>query len=265
MGDTLYMREWRLQVGTYDLSELDLSFSITRDVTREPNAATIKVYNLKDREGIAADDFVSLSVGYLDGGYATAFSGRVKRVHHAIDGSDIVTTIEAKDAGTSYLEGELYMSFTSARNVDIAKMLVTTMGIGEGNLRDLPVEIIDSFVCAGPSRVHLADLLRATGHRYSIQDGALQIQKGRRPIQADSVTLISSQTGMIGSPTVTYGKRKRDDKLTVQCAIQAGCEPGMTVRIVSLFVDTYAEVKRVDVRGDTATEDWSMTLECKPL
>lgn len=264
-ASSLYVRKWRVTIGSVDVSDLDLSFSITRDTTREPNEARLVIFNLLDRGSIKKDDAVVVRLGYEGTRLHGAFVGTVRQISHAIDGEDVATTIVAQDVGSSYLDGEMFRCYTDASNLSIVNDCVASLGVSIGNAQDLPAVVVPRFVIAGRTRDALRDVLRVTGHRYSIQDGALQIQRGRTAINQTDAVVISVATGMIDSPAVTEGKHARDRKVEVNVAIQPGCEPGRLVKIESALVDTFVEVARQTIEGATYSDQWSMLLECKPI
>lgn len=274
----LFDRTWSVSTEDVDISDLDMQFQITKSVKREPNTAILRVFNLAPAtrsrlEGPRREDqsTVKIRAGYRDQGDPppTLFVGEARRVYSEFDGEDIVTTIEARDGGIQYTAARLSRNYAPGTAVSVVlRDLVTQMGIGEGNLNEFEVayalrngasSFVDGYAVSGPIRRSLNAIVRGAGLRWSIQNGALQLQRRRTALQTSSV-VISPDSGMLGSPT-----REKKGAVTVSTLIQPGLDPGRKFVVESRLVTGTYEVQRVEYAGDTAGNDWYARVSGKPV
>jgi hypothetical protein len=273
----LFGRQWSLQVGTLDLSDLDLAFQVERSVRREPNVAEIRVWNLSEttRAQVEARGTVVLRAGYEDP--PTLFRGDIRRAWTESDGIDNVTVLQARDGGRAYSEARIARSYNPGTPVvTVLRDVVADMEIGEGNLSEYAAAYAlrngadtfgDGYVAAGPARRVLDALTRAAGLRWSVQNGALQILQQGRPLQTRAV-LLSSDTGLVDSPAWDeVGRRTRGRRGTVTCKtlIQPGIEPGRRVVLESRHISGGFEVRRIKYQGETRGDPWFASLELRPI
>jgi hypothetical protein len=265
----LFGRQWRLVVGDRDLSDLDLAFEITRSTHREPNPAIIQVWNLNrdTRARVEAAETVALYAGFSDP--PQIFSGDVRRVFTERDGVDTVTTITGRDGGRAYADVTVSRSYAPGTPVlTVVRDTVDAMGIGRGNLADFAYSLrgtdnlADGYVAHGRASRVLNDTIRASGNRWSVQNGSLQVQQQGRPLQLRT-TVLAPDSGLVGSPAWDEtGKRTggRRGLLTATALIQSGIEPGRLVRIESAEVTGDFEVRAAKYKGQTRGNDWYAAL-----
>lgn len=269
----LFDRQWRLRVGSLDLSDLDLSFKIERSTHRLPNAAEIKVWNLsrETRARIESGQQVVLHAGFEDP--PVIFAGDIRYVWSSRDNVDTITTITARDGGRAYSDAIASLTFASGTSiVTVLRECISAMDIGAGNLEDFSYSLrsgigqfADGFAAHGPAHRTLNDILRGCGFRWSVQHGALQIQRHGRALQTRAV-LLSPDSGLIGSPSWderghrTGGRR---GLLTARGLIRNGMEPGRLLRVESESVTGDYEIRKATYTGDTRTDDWFCDLELR--
>jgi hypothetical protein len=278
----LFRRAWDVQVGTLRLHgdssahSLDLSFDITKDTTHAPNTAQVRVFNLSPDHRRQIEETANLrltvSAGYEDG-MTSLFTGDVhvaesRRRRRASkkkdgvtisqEGVDVMTILEAQDAGRAYSSAMIQQSFAAWTSlVDVLRACVRAMGIGEGNLAsaDVPTTTYaEGTVVSGRAWRELDRLVRSAGLTWSVQDGVLQLLRGSTPLRQTAVRL-SSSTGLVGSPAVDVDR-------TVSCTalLIPGLIPGRQVVLESERTSGSYRVKRVNYRGDTAGSDWYANL-----
>jgi len=280
----LWKRQWDIQIGTLRVrgdwarDSLDASFEISKDITRTPNKATVRVFNLSSdhrrsfEEG--SDIRVIVRAGYEDD-LATLFNGtayvaesrrrrrrrRAGRVFTAADSVDIVTTVEAQDGGNAFSDAQIQRSFGAGTSlIDVMRYVIDAMQIGEGNLTAIGIGsqiYTEGTVVSGRAWRELDRLVRSAGLTWSVQDGVLQLLRGSTPLRQTAVRL-SPETGLVGSPAVDI-----DDTVAATALLIPGLTPGRQVVLQSAVVDGSFRIKRVTYRGATSGQDWygHLTLE----
>lgn len=266
--------------GGGERASLDCSFEIEKSTRREPNTAAVKVWNLSQehRAALRQTRNVALRVeaGYV-GHVSTLFDGDVRvaqsapgverrrkadktRLRSIKDATDWVTEIEAEDGGTAYRTATVQQSF--GRNTPVATVLraaVTAMGIGEGNLRELGAdpELAGSVgvyengtVLSGVAHRELDRIVRSVGLRWSVQNGVLQLKRGRQALATRAV-MLNKETGLIGSPTLDA-----DGFVEATSLLNGALYPGRPVVLESRELSGSFQVRRVRHVGDTSVSDW---------
>ena len=105
----------------------------------------------------------------------------------------------------------------------------------------------------------LAALAKSAGLELSIQNGAIQLLERGLPLRDASVVL-TSDTGLVGSPTV-------GDKGIVKfrALLNPDIVPGRQIELQSRALDGRFRAERVDYKGDTTAQDWYVDVEAKAL
>lgn len=265
----LFRRQYRLQVDTLEIRELNVAFSIERTLRRTPGRCEIKAWNLsadhrRQLEALRPGHvFVEFHAGYEDG-TTRLFRGELHRASTERSGPDIITTIRSRDGGGAH---EARVSRSHAAGVSLSSVvrdLVGSMGIGEGNLGDhletAALRGVATFhggvVMRGSAPDELTRLLRPAGLEWSVQDGALQVLPRGRALTRAAIRL-APETGLLGSPT-----RDRDGKLTAIALLVPELTPGRLVQIDSDdTTGTFRVVKGV-YKGELDGPDWSVEITC---
>jgi hypothetical protein len=277
-------RRWRVEIGyasgrsdstVLDISELDIEFDVKKDLSRQPNKGTVKVYNLskEHRAALARASaegglFVRLSAGYAANTSSLLLVGDVTKVSTTRNEVDVVTALEARDGGVALQSSRASRSFVRGTSVeDVLRALVAEMGIGEGNLAtytpDLAFESGDRTLRSGLSiegstRVVLTNFLHASGLRWSVQDGALQIRPRGRAALARAIVL-SPATGLVGSP-----QSEEKGKVSATSLLQPGFIPGGIVVLRSADFDGSYLIREVTYQGATRGTPWYAALKLEP-
>ena len=270
----LFDRRWSIQIGTLDVSELDITFNVVKSTKREPNTAEVTIRNLSEdsRSKVEGAEGESLTVraGYLsDDIPPTIFAGDARRILSEPDGIDIITTIQARDFGRLYQLARVNKSYGPGTPVEtVLRDLVSAMGVGPGNLEEFApaytlrngsTNFADGYVTSGPVRRAMNALVRGAGLRWSIQNNALQLQRRGQPLQS-TAALLRSDTGLVGSPT-----KDRKGVVTATTLIQSGLDPGRRVSLDTRLVSGEYEVRRVEYTGETRGNPWYANLELRPI
>lgn len=298
----LYRRAWDLRVGPLRIhgegagdgsavNSLDLAFEVNKSTGREPNTATIRVWNLspEHRAELASQQplTVSIAAGYAwsdqqqleSGMIGTLFSGDVQLCSSGPAASprrrsgrktgmltsrdamvDVLTTIEAEDAGTAYRTATVSQSFAPGATVQaVLRYALAALGVGEGNLaeigrlglRDEIMVYANGTVLSGQAHRELDRVVRSCGLTWSVQGGALQLRRAGRALATTAIRL-SAASGLIGSPTPDLS----DGTVSATALLIPGLYPGRPVRLEARDLSGDYSVKSVAYSGDTAGLDW---------
>lgn len=260
---------------------LDITFEIDKDLTSKPNSARIEVFNLtkEHREAIlekasgGADSVrVRLSAGYAEN-TALIYDGSIRLSYVDHVGPDVRLVLEAGDGDRLIARARINKSWAKGTTVEVViTQLVDTLGVGRGNLleqiRGAALQGLGSSdfpggTCAsGSATRELTRLLGSCGLTWSLQDGVLQVL-GPNPLDREAV-LISAETGMLGSPQLD-AKAKRGTLVSVQTLLIPDLFPGRKVKIESETCAGFYRVEKSRYVGDTMSDEWSITSECRAL
>lgn len=180
----LFDRDWTVTIGTARVSRpIDLSFSVEKTASAEPNTLTLHVLNLSDETRRAIVEAgkgtpVRLEAGYVTG-KSVIFLGEVRKAHIERTGPDLALVVEAAEGAQAYLSARVNRAYPpGARVATVIRDLVTALGVGAGNSAD--VAPADTYargaVVSGSAARELTGVLRSYGLRWSIQNGTLQVQ-----------------------------------------------------------------------------------------
>lgn len=278
-GRTMSVQIARIKPGTFNTSlpnaivvrKLRMSFEIEKTLEADPNPATITIWNLAEntRTEVQRKPLqICVEAGYGES-TSVLFIGDMQEAFTRREGADLLTKFLVAD-GERCMNARVNRAFsggTSGRaqikeiagqmglrvpkNVDDAKEFVQAVASG-GSVR-------------GPARQALTNVTRRYGATWSIQDGQLQILRGNE-VRADQALVISEETGMLGTPELgSPGKKGEAPTLTVKHLLYPECKPGGKISLQAEFLKGLFRIEKVKHSGDTHSEEWSTTLECKPL
>ncbi len=274
-----YIRAVELTVGNpltaSVITGLRIVFEITKDLQGYPNLASISIYNLsQETQSKIQDEFelVTLKAGYQDN-LKTIFQGDIRNVTKARRGVDTITTVFAGDGNKDYSDAFFNKSFTDGAKVtDIVNEVIgefteVTKGVVEG--LSSTAEKLFGANYSGSSADILDQLGEENNFDWSIQNNKVDIIS--RDSFVDSQTVISSQTGMIDSPTIT------EIGIDVKTLLNPSVIPGRLVKVESVapnfelgnlnFRDinktlgegVYKVIKIIH-NGDTHSNNWNSTI-----
>lgn len=248
-------------------------FRVSKSLTKDPNTLDLKIYNLSERTraGMKSKGApVIVSAGYAENA-GVIFSGDTRTIDHGRDGADWVTHVQCGDGERAYQFARFTESFapgTAVTDVIMAAAkktglnlgnLVATMNTGDRGLSHFK----HGYAAHGRACAELDKLLASVGLTWSIQDGAIQVLKGGAPAQGFA-TLLSPETGMIGSPDHgTPDKKGKPSVLKVKTLLQPQIRCGGRVEVRSSGVKGQFRVEKVEHTGDTDGGDWYTSIEAK--
>ena len=270
-GPDYFGRAWNVQIDTAQTNVLRVAFSVIKTHTKEPNKASVSIYNLaaETRNRLRKQNvFINVSAGYQNTS-ALLFSGYVRAIEHLRDKTEWITKVTSGD-------GELPIRTTRASKSWRPKTLIATVITDLATATTLPLGNIPA-VCAaqdwrkgvtmfargytsqGGAYDELVKLAFSLGYEVSVQDGALQMIKidGANSLP---VLLLSQQSGLVGSPQVA-------ETFFVKCTslLNGAYTPGRRVHLKSDKYDGLFVVKAVEHKGDSHGQDWFSNLTLQGL
>lgn len=284
MTEELRDRRWRVEIGyatsgpkaeVLDVSDLDIEFQVKKDLSRQPNKGTVKIFNLstEHRASLASaleggGAFVRLSAGYAATGASLILSGDVTKVSTSRGNVDVTTTLEVKDGGLALRKSRASRSFVRGTAIeDVLRALVVDLDLGEGNLstylpgiafEDGSKTLRSGFVAEGATGTVLTGVLRSSGLRWSVQDGALQLRP-RGGAAVERAVVLAPDTGLVGSP-----RPEEKGRVAATALIQPGLIPGAKVVLRSADFDGGYMIREVDYQGATRGQPWYAVLKLEP-
>ena len=251
------------------ITDLHVQFSVKRSLKKSANTATISLWNVGQAVAALLEQtgcVVTLSAGYGFIPPPLLFRGDIVKSGLKVErrGPDVVTTIEAGDAENALTEARFDQSFAAGTpNSVILSAILATMGCGLAPGDPLPPFVYpDPQPFSGLASRALASLCQDVGCEYSIQDGNVQILAWFST-RKDEAVLVSSLTGMIGSPSKTKGKGKSGASLSM--LLNPSVKPGSVLSLAALDLQGFFRADSVEHRGDNRSGEWVTKVEASAL
>ncbi len=297
MIEQLFNRDFEMMIGTQKIAiqkvnpvtneatrALRVVFAIEKDDNRDPNRATIEIFNLnKTNRGVlrAGSDLLQSSKDaglvydwplIVQAGYGALkgqiFSGDIVRADSRLNGTDWVTTIEAEDGGTKFRSARISQSFGKGTPVlAVLNALLAELGVGPGNAPAhfaAPtsrgyVVFQNGVALTGKVSKLLDKYITSAGYQWSIQDGQLQVLAPDE-VSLGLVTILSPLTGLVGSP-----EQGEKGIIKARSLLQPSIKPGSLVTMISNNVNGPYKATMCNYFGDSHGQDWYTECEGKPL
>ena len=269
---TQFNRKYIVTVDTIEITMLDLSFTVTKTLEREPNTCDLTIYNLnpehrKQLSMVKGGPAVKVEAGYADD-CGVLFLGQLEEVYSHKEGSDWITELHSGDAASKLAKARTNRSYNAGTEVGkIIGDTIKDMGVGIGNslkalmsgdLLGAKNKFANAVTLSGPSTHALDRMLSSVGKEWSIQDGQIQVMDKRAFIEGTAV-LLNADTGMIGSPTIG-----NDGVLKVKALLNHKIVPGRKLMIESAEIKKSGyRVERVEYTGETYGQAWYVDIEAK--
>lgn len=254
--------------GKHALTPLRVTFELKKTAQASANKGKISIWNMAGtaRSHIAPGMLVTLSAGYR-GIFQVLFNGVVAKATSDRRGADIETVMEIGDGEAAISQvpfNKVYLEDTHLSEI-LQDLAVAMHGITPANPTGIQPGVVMGipdftyplgYTATGVASQILRKLCHAHGLQWSIQNGALNII----PINgststAESAEMISSDTGMLGIPSVN------GDKLSFTNLINPNIEPTRMVKIYSQTVNGLFVVQSIDISGDSHGDKWEMKCE----
>lgn len=200
-----YLRKCSLIVSNngkgIDLSQLRITFEITKTDNETPNEAQIKIYNLaKDTENQIINEFtrVTLQAGYQDN-YGVIFDGEITQSKRGRDnGTDSYVVINASDGDSAYNYANLSTTLAAgSTQEDHINAATGAMGLDKGYVNTALGALPRGKVMYGAARDIMRQSAQSNGQNWNIQNGKVQLL-GAYDILPNQAVMLNSQTGLVG-------------------------------------------------------------------
>jgi hypothetical protein len=272
----LFRREWRVQVGTLDVSNFALKFKAKRTLAARAGTLDLEIRNLTEAHRREIQNarrfrtFVEVHAGYV-GGMSLIFRGDLRKAVPAREGTDWLVKVTAGDGEHAIRSTRVSRSFAPGTTVTaVVTHLAEAMGVGIGNAREalrgaslgtaglLGDTFAEGTVVYGNAAAELTRLCESARKTWSIQEGNLQILPLGGSLTRTAI-LLSPGTGMVGTPEVVSRR-----VITVKALLQPGLVPGQQVVVQSDALLSVApwRITEAEYSGDTHGTDWYATLTC---
>lgn len=272
-----YGRICTLKIGTYLIQhrssvDLRIAFQVNRDKTRDPNDATISVWNLSPETRGRLEDtprlFCELSAGYEDDGEHRIFSGVLLGAESVRDGAGWVTTMELGDDGeTPSALATIARTFPEGMQISTVLLeLVKACGLETTGLSSVSsyarlagsATLPRPWPASGQALGALHSFCRSLGFQYTIQDQKV-VFLGLGSGVGGSGPLIRSEN--IEGPVALDA----EGTVSFTCRMLPDLVPGSGFRLDCEKVQgDYAAIVTKHV-GDTHGAPWSVVVEGDPL
>lgn len=255
------------------VSDLRITFSITKTLNEKPNDATVSIFNLApatraefNRKPLR----IILEAGYAEDTTAQLFSGDLRYAATTPDGVNMVTKFQMGDGDRAFNFARISKSYKGGVSVRQAvKDVSNSMGLriprSLDDISEMGHQFTEGLTLEGASQAQMTKLLRSRGFGWSVQDGSLQILRdgGAREGQA---VLVSEETGMISSPEMSPPKEAgKPPTCTGKMLLNPQLTPGGKIKVVSKEVNGIFRMVRVQHTGDTEGPDWFSSFEATPV
>ena len=242
---TQFNRKYTLQIGTpagttttsggkttatpgagegFEITDLQVTFSITKTADPSADVANIKVFNLSQssRSKLTKDSVVLLKVGYEGQGLSTIFTGSISAYSTTLEGANLITTLDCADGYTPFKNTTLNKNFEKGVSVEkVIKYCASQAGIPIGALLNTGLSsgqglyhtYSRGYVAEKALRDQLVELTKPNGLEFNVQSGYLIV----KPIDTDNlepVVAIDRGNGLVGSPSnASQSKKKTGGKV----------------------------------------------------
>lgn len=250
-----------------DVSGFDFEFVVEKNLKPEPNTLDLRVYNLGENTRRSLEGSQKLTVK-LEAGYQgeteLLWLGEARAAWSTREGPDVVTHIEAGDGEQAHRSSRIQLCYGPKIPVQLAlQAIAQALGVGLGNVNQAlstltkkGLKTLNGTISGSAAR-RLTDFCRSAGMEWSIQNGAIQLLD-LGGLSTGTGFLLSSSTGMIGSPTVD-----NNGIVSASCLITPGIIPGCLVSIDGEFMRGSYRVERCRWYGQTWGQDWNIDMECR--
>lgn len=286
-SEKLFGRKYRVTIRDIQITNLRCVFKVTKHLKPDPNTIELKIYNLTEDHrrslenvpdkpanvvlaalvsDLTANNCVRLEAGYEDG-MSQLYLGEVRAAHSLQDNADMVTEVTSGDGEKDMQTRRISVPVGPKTSVDtVIQLIVKALGCGEGNLSKMLGDIKLSGgatmfptggVIHGSAADELDSLCKAAQLDWSIQDGKLLLLDKGKALEGTALSL-SSDTGLIGSPTV-------DSKgiVTAKTLMIPDMFPGRAVVFDAKNLKGGYRVEECTYSGDTHGAEWYIEIKCQ--
>ena len=247
---------------------LHISFSVEKSDAESPNTAKIQVWNLSDRNLRTLDTkdvIVELKAGYGDNP-ALILTGNVTYVTTSRDGADRLTEMEITDGRVALRDTNISVSRSGKTDTkSLYQYLAGQSGLSIVFAQDLSYATLpNGFSFVGKLKNALQRVANANGHKWSIQNGVIQVTMPGKPLNTRGY-LLSSETGLLNIPKrITISQNGTQESLSgweVEYLLNGAIGVNDVVELRSGTASGYCRVHKVTFDGDNLEGDWVCTAQ----
>jgi hypothetical protein len=257
------------------ISDLNISFDISRSYKLESNTATFTIYNAKKetRDNILKkDNNIVLKAGYDDEGTGIIFSGIIFDVRSKKTATEWVTEIIANDFGANnrnlfketinnaYKEG---IPITMVINDIVGILGITVNGLENAS----QIIMNNAKVFSGLLKdviKNIENILKVNGVGLYFDSNEMVIYNLGQKTSTFGVVSISPTSGLIGEIEEITDNSKDDKKrrYALTYLMNAKVKPNTLIQLKSANVNGLFIVEKIDVKGDNfGGSDYGMRIE----
>lgn len=282
-----FKRRYSLKIRTEDgslktISGLRIIFEITKTNLGYPNLAKIDLYNPNENTlSLLQKEFtkIFLEVGYGDN-LRLLFTGDIRNAFQMNNGIDAIATVYAGDGDRDWKSSFFNKTFSDkvTANTVIKEVVASFKNTVAGSIQDIPnaADKLRGSVLSGSSKDIMNQLAADYGFEWSIQNNEINVVSKNSILDNNEAVLVSSATGLIGSPVITEIGADVTTLLNPLLIPNASFKiesPNAEAQLGNLFfrevTKTKAEgiykVEEVVFKGDSKEGDWLSTAKGRSL
>lgn len=255
----------------FGTNELHIQFSVEKSDVASPNTAKISLWNLNPTHKAALEEkdcVVTLNAGYR-GNMTLVLTGTVTNVITEDDGADQKTTIDVLDGRKELRDSYVTLGYLQSTDSKlILQDAAGQMGLPITFSPGASFKPLESYSYVGLAKNVLDKVCASNNLTWTIQNGVIQVTKSNEPISTIA-HLISSQTGLIGSPKKltqseknsgsaeeNSSKNKAQAGWEIRYFLNAAIGVNDLVQLQSKAASGIFRVKSVKLQGDNMAGDW---------
>lgn len=253
---------------------LDVRFKIEKTLTENPNTAEIEIINASPASRAAFEvkpSFVRIEAGYQPDPtkppeLALVFEGDLMFAASEYNGVDWVTKVTAAEGGRAYARAQVNRSYGAGTNYrtaigDVAKSMGLKFPSSIADAKAFAKQFVSGASLTGSSSKQMTKLTKAVGMNWSVQNGQLQLLT-EFGVRADEAIVISSATGMIGSPILGAPKEPGAPvTIKVKTLLEPALLPGGTIKVIGEGVDGFFKIEKVSISATNFEQDYYSDVE----
>lgn len=237
------------------ITELRITFEVTKSIRSYPNIAKISIYNAAPETKAFLDSKltkVTLNAGYEDN-LGLVFTGKIRNALQKKNGPDTITTVYSADGQKDWDQSTFNKTFSDTVSIkSIVKELAGTFietAVGDLLGLETPADKLRGQTLSGSTKDILDTLGEDYGFQWSIQDGIFETVPLDEIIQPNDIIVLNSATGMIKSPAIT------EQGVEVKALLNTDLTPNRAFKIESVSQDVklgslnFRDVKKTSAEG----------------
>jgi len=252
----LYKRNLEVIIGESDgsaisITDLYIQIEIKKTLTSAPNEGTVTIYNLSDTtETLIKDKGVRIRVlGGYNGQSALLFDGDIRKVERNKQPPERMTVVTM--GGNVYKITDAIANISYAGPISVKQVITDTIsefGLSYTGLELIPDSTLNDFSFTGRTADLYDQILTPLNLSWFEDSGFILFSIIGS--STETVALLNSTSGLIGSPAVT------DEGIKAVSLLNANIRPGGRVKVESKLVTGIYKVTQLVYRGDNREGDF---------